>query len=179
MADEDNDLWAVMTQDVKPLHPQKPVKKPSAPPSSDKKKPKNEKKDTKKVKDPIPRTRAVPEKSRELDKNTKDKLVRGKLKLEGKIDLHGLRQEEAFQALATFMQNAYDRKRRMVLVITGKGALSVNPEHWMEDVRGVLRQKFPTWMQQAPFKEIVLQYHQARPKDGGEGAFYVYLRKKK
>ncbi len=174
--EDDKNLWNLMTQDVKPLHPEKPS---AQKPESQSKSSKTATPKPQKLKDPIPQTRAVVEKSREIDKNTKDKLVKGKLKIEKRIDLHGMRQEEAFQSLKKFVESAHSSGNRLVLVITGKGAQSVNPEHWMEDARGVLKRKFPSWMEQSPFKNIVLQYHHARPRDGGDGAFYVYLRKKK
>lgn len=175
---DDENLWDLVTQDVKPLHPSKKnVSKKEETPKANTSK--TTLKKSLKTKDPIPRTTAIIEKSREIDKNTKDKLIKGKLKIEGRIDLHGMRQEEAYRSLSGFIESSYNSGRRMVLVITGKGAQSVNPEHWMEDARGVLKRKFPTWMQQIPFKDIVLQYHHARPRDGGDGAFYVYLRKNK
>lgn len=177
---DDENLWDLVTQDVKPLHPSKKTARQKEVASKDKTKPsKTRLKESSKTKDSIPRTTAIVEKSREMDKNTKEKLVKGKLKIEGRIDLHGMRQEEAFKSLSSFIESSYNSGKRMVLVITGKGAQSVNPEHWMEDARGILKRKFPTWMQQTPFRDIVLQYHQARPRDGGEGAFYVYLRKNK
>ena len=88
-----------------------------------------------------------------------------------------MRQDEAHNALKSFIKSAHGSGKRCVLVITGKGARSVNPEHWMEDERGVLRKKLPEWLNGVDLSDIVLQHVQARPKHGGAGAFYVYLRR--
>lgn len=106
--------------------------------------------------------------AREMDRATKTKLEKGKLDIEGQIDLHGMTQEKAFTALQNFILSAAKREKRTLLVITGKGSLSGKT--------GVLRQMLPLWLEDNP---LVLAITQARPKDGGTGAFYVRLRKNK
>lgn len=89
------------------------------------------------------------------------------IKLEGRIDLHGFTQAAAEQTLREFLQLALHRNWRWVIVITGKGSC---------EKPSVLREQTPRWLQSMP--EFVTGYATALPKDGGEGALYVKIRKK-
>ena len=105
---------------------------------------------------------------RGFDKATATKLRKGKLEVEGKLDLHGLTQVEAFGALQRFIQSAVKVEKRTLLIITGKG----------ERGAGVLKRLLPLWMAEDAFlSRHVLALSPAQPKDGGSGAFYVRLRK--
>ena len=57
----------------------------------------------------------------DLDRKTRRKLARGALAIDARIDLHGMTQEEAHGALARFIVSSAGMRRRVVLVITGKG----------------------------------------------------------
>lgn len=100
----------------------------------------------------------------------------GKLKPEGRLDLHGMYQDEAYPALITFILNAQAAGKRLVLVITGKGRVS---DDWAPEGRGVLRRSVPQWLQLAPLAQAVLEVRPAHLKHGGDGAYYVYLRRRK
>ena len=170
----------MFTSDVKPLTPQDVEEKKTEEPTPAKDM------DDKSLPEPqdvvIVEKKNAPRKGRvsnQMDKNTQQKLVQGKIKIERQIDLHGLNRDEAQDALAQFITKAFQQNIRMLLVITGKGATSINPEHWMEDKRGILKEKLPQWLKLSPLNEMVLQHHEARPRHGGAGAFYVYLRKNK
>lgn len=183
MADDDEDLWAYVTADIEPLE-KKPA--PKAPDKPQAHAPKKQEKHTPKEQvDPasLEDTKAAPKRKKpsgkDLDKRTEEKFVRGELPIEGTIDLHGMRQEQAHKALINFIGNAITSNKRTVLVITGIGARSINPEHWMEDQRGVLREKLPEWLASSPLDHNILRHVQARPKHGGAGAFYVYLRRQR
>lgn len=103
-----------------------------------------------------------------FDAATESRLRKGKLSLEGRLDLHGLTQVEAHAALRRFIHAAVDHEKRTVLVITGKGSLS----------GGVLRRMLPLWIEADGFlSRHVLALSPAQPKDGGAGAFYIRLRK--
>ncbi len=93
------------------------------------------------------------------------KLRRGKMGVDGRLDLHGHTQDEAFGALARFLESMQGPTQRTLLVITGKS--------------GVLRQQVPRWLNGAPNRARVLSFTPARPADGGDGALYVLLRKAK
>ncbi len=106
-----------------------------------------------------------------LDRRTAERLRRGKMKIDGRLDLHGLKQDEAHETLVRFLQNGYERGHRCVLVITGKGR-SAGSE-------GVLKRRVPEWLTMAPLRDVILQTTPARPQDGGEGALYVLLRRRR
>ncbi|WP_418765052.1 Smr/MutS family protein [Mailhella sp.] len=91
---------------------------------------------------------------------------------EAHIDLHGLNCEQAFQNLVGFFRNAYYKGARTVLVVTGRGLNSLNGVP-------ILRSRVQQWLTQDPFKRVVLAFCTAKQEDGGAGAFYVLIRKRK
>lgn len=112
----------------------------------------------------------------QMDHKVHQKMTRGRIDPEAKIDLHGMTVNEAHPELIRFILNAQDRGRRLVLVITGKGKPSV--DHGPIPVRqGVLRHQVPHWLRLPPLAHSVLQVTQAHLKHGGTGAYYVYLRR--
>ena len=108
----------------------------------------------------------------DLDKRTGQKLVRGKLPLEGRIDLHGMTQEQAHSRLARFIATSAEAGKRCVLVITGKGTKASGEV-------GVLRAAVPRWLNGADLRPLVLAIRYAQAKDGGEGALYVLLKRRR
>ena len=106
-----------------------------------------------------------------FDRATETKLRKGQLAIEGKIDLHGMTQDEAYRALTRFIVRAHAQHKRTVLVITGKGRVTQGG--------GVLRRLLPMWVNEGDLKSCVLACTPAAIKDGGDGAFYLRLRKHK
>lgn len=94
------------------------------------------------------------------------KLRRGNWVIQSQLDLHGLRTDEAREALGEFLRAAIRRGQRCVRVIHGKGLGSVNKEP-------VLKNKVRNWLVQ---KDEVLAFCQATAADGGAGAVIVLLR---
>ncbi|MEO1555555.1 MAG: Smr/MutS family protein [Pseudomonadota bacterium] len=112
----------------------------------------------------------------QMDKKAFDQLKRGKLRPEGKLDLHGMTLERAHPALNRFILDAQSRGKRLVLVVTGKG--KQRDDGGPIPVRfGVLRHQVPQWLSMPPLAPVVLQVTQAHVRHGGGGAYYVYLRK--
>lgn len=105
-----------------------------------------------------------------LDKRTAQRLKRGQLKIDARLDLHRLTQEEAHRALIHFIGEAVAQDKRTVIVITGKG-LKASGEV------GVLRTMVPRWLNQPPLRAKIVAFCEAAPKDGGSGALYLRLRK--
>jgi DNA-nicking Smr family endonuclease len=101
-----------------------------------------------------------------IGSDTLRKLRRGHWVIQAQLDLHGLRREEAREALAEFLRNAARRGMRCVRIIHGKGLGSVNKEP-------VLKIKVRNWLVQ---KEEVIAFCQARAADGGAGALVVLLK---
>lgn len=104
-----------------------------------------------------------------LGSPTHQKLAKGRLPIEGKVDLHGLTQSEAYTLLLSFLHRARSDGRRHVLVVTGKGLSSGG--------NGVLRRAVPGWFSTQPFRALVSGYEEAARGHGGSGALYVRLRK--
>jgi DNA-nicking Smr family endonuclease len=93
------------------------------------------------------------------------KLRRGAWIVQAQLDLHGMRREEAREALAEFIRESSKRGLRCLRVIHGKGLGSVGKEP-------VLKGKVRAWLVQ---KAEVIAFCQARPHDGGAGAVLVLL----
>jgi len=98
--------------------------------------------------------------------DTLRKLRRGHWVIQSQLDLHGMRSDEAREALGEFLRNAGRRGLRCVRVIHGKGLGSFNKEP-------VLKNKVRNWLAQ---KEEVIAFCQARAADGGAGALVVLLK---
>lgn len=172
--DNDKALWQKVSQGVKPL------RKPAPPAAAPK---------------PVPaaRARSVPRatgpsakplpprpiKARDLghgervdlDRRSAERLSRGQLPIESRLDLHGLSQAAAAERLAGFLARAQGENKRCVLVITGKGG--------SRQGSGVLREQVPRWLNQQPNRARVLAFDYARPRHGGEGALYVLLKRRR
>jgi len=113
-----------------------------------------------------------------MDKRNFDRLKKGKLTVDGTIDLHGLTLAEAHPRLNAFVRNGHASGKRLLLVITGKG--KTTQDHGVMPMRrGVLRHQVPQWLAMAPLAHLVLQVTQATQKHGGGGAYYVYLRRQR
>ncbi|SAK58925.1 Smr/MutS family protein [Caballeronia ptereochthonis] len=93
------------------------------------------------------------------------KLRRGAWIVQAQLDLHGMRREEAREALAEFIRESVKRGLRCLRVIHGKGLGSIGREP-------VLKGKVRAWLVQ---KSEVIAFCQARPHDGGAGAVLVLL----
>jgi len=109
-----------------------------------------------------------------LDKRTDEKVRRGRLPIDARIDLHGLTQDEAHAALAGFIRRCHGNGHRLVLVITGKGGA------WKGDGPrgdGVLKSTVPRWLNEAALRPLILAVHPAQPQHGGGGALYVFLKR--
>tara|TARA_R110000787_G_scaffold20590_18_gene61277 strand:- start:237 stop:830 length:594 start_codon:yes stop_codon:yes gene_type:complete len=106
-----------------------------------------------------------------LDRRTMDRLRKGRLRPEARIDLHGMTAQAAHGALGGFLASAQAAGKRCVLVITGKGSL--------KDGGGVLRRELPIWLNANDNRARVIGFAQAQPADGGGGAFYVLLKRRR
>ena len=104
-----------------------------------------------------------------LDRRTAERMKRGRMQVEARIDLHGMTQAEAHRALAAFLADSQAAGRRCVLVITGKGTRG----------EGVLRAAVPRWLNEPPERARVLSFSYAHPRHGGAGALYILLRRRR
>lgn len=106
-----------------------------------------------------------------VDRRTVERMRRGKLPIDARLDLHGHYQDAAHAELNAFISSCAASGCRLVLVITGKGSVS--------EGGGVLRRRLPDWLNQPACRPHVLAFASARPEHGGAGAFYVLLRRQR
>lgn len=111
-----------------------------------------------------------------MDAKAHGRMTRGKLRPEARLDLHGMTMSEAHPELVAFILSSQAMGRRLVLVITGKGR-EKDYEAPMPVRHGVLRHQVPQWLGLSPLRQAVLQITPAHIRHGGDGAYYVYLRR--
>ncbi len=123
---------------------------------------------------PPSRRTAMPElrpgRATDLDARTMERLRRGRVRPEARLDLHGMTQDEAHRAVAGFIAASRSAGRRCVILITGRGRAKLGG--------GILREQTPRWLNLQPTRGNILGFAEAQPKDGGAGALYVLLKKK-
>ncbi len=178
LKDGDRALWQHVTRDATPLAKREPPSARSAAREAPEPKSKRENKPAKPLprpRAPVPIRRAEPElehgRAAGVDRRRSERLRRGQLPVEARLDLHGYTQDRAHSALDRFLGEAQARSLRCVLVITGKGTTT--------DAGGVLRAQVPRWLNEPDNRARVLAFDYAQPKHGGLGALYVLLRRKK
>lgn len=188
LSQEERKLWSAVARTVAPARPMKPALAQAAKTSQ----PAPNRKQSFEVqdfrigetaRDTAPGSQLAPSISDRLahapvqmDHATHKKMQRGKLKPEGRIDLHGMTLAEAHPALIGFIQSAHAGGKRLVLVITGKGKHRDDPGP-IPIRRGVLKHQVPGWLHAPPLGRIVMDIREAHLRHGGTGAYYVYLRR--
>lgn len=130
------------------------------------------------------RPSATPPQLASFERRTAQRLGRGQLEPEARLDLHGHGLENARLALLHFLSSRRMQGLRLVLVITGKGGAPFarhtlhGYSHFHTPEReGKLRREVPLWLEEAQFRIHVIGLQPAHPRHGGGGAFYVKLRK--
>jgi DNA-nicking Smr family endonuclease len=120
----------------------------------------------------------------QMDRRTAQRLSRGQIEPEARIDLHGEGVETARMKLLHFLSRERHQGSRFVLVITGKGASPYarhtlhGTSHFHTPERdGRLRREVPLWLHEENFRLHAVGFQPAHPRHGGGGAFYVCLRK--
>ena len=103
-----------------------------------------------------------------IEPNRERRIAIGRESIGARLDLHGLGQDRARATLEGFLLRAHHEGIRAVLVITGRGRAE----------GGVLRRRMPDWLSEAPLRAVVAGVSRAHRRHGGEGAFYVALRRK-
>ncbi|XXF75530.1 Smr/MutS family protein [Myxococcaceae bacterium GXIMD 01537] len=104
------------------------------------------------------------------DRNLMRALRRGDFSVQGHLDLHGLTQQEAKDAVERFLTSSRAARRRCVLIVHGRGLHS-------KDQVPILKERLKVWLSQKRIGQMVLAFATARPHDGGAGAVYVLLRR--
>ena len=179
----DFDLWTEVARSVKPLRKRKSVPhSPESAPSPERPPaiaphPLLRKREGVTAKSPPPMTG--------FDRRTTQKLTRGNVAIERRLDLHGSGIELARVELLQFLRAAHGEDLRTVLVITGKGAspfsrhtLHGSAHFHAPEREGRLRRVVPEWLHEPEFRLLVSGFQPAHPRHGGGGAFYVKIRRR-
>jgi DNA-nicking Smr family endonuclease len=95
---------------------------------------------------------------------------KGKLMIDATLDLHGHTKEQAWNELTCFLEEGVKRNHRLLLIITGKGKSS------FQNIP-VLKNNLLNWLMASTFNDKVLYVNYAHPKHGGDGAFYILLKR--
>ncbi|MGQ0455892.1 MAG: Smr/MutS family protein [Hyphomicrobium sp.] len=195
--DDDAGVWSHTAQSIEPLKRRKsrvhpaldapcdPAVSPrAAVKSSAPERPAPIKKPTIVRPEPPPAPRKAPPPLAAFDRNENRKIRSGRVEIDARIDLHGMRQDEAHAALVAFLRRCQSKGQRWVLVITGKGKIANSDEHRSFDGaggrdRGVLRRNVPRWLEEPDLRVVVVSYTPAAIQHGGDGALYVHLRTKR
>ncbi len=130
---------------------------------------------------PTPRPQVTPSLDG-FDRKRLKRIATGRIEIEGRLDLHGLRENEAHLRLRGFLRQAHQQGRRTVLVITGKGRDDDDPYAPYDfgadrAPRGVLKRNVPRWLSEPDLSGIVVSFTTAHVRHGGDGALYVHLRR--
>ncbi len=113
-----------------------------------------------------------------MDRRNFNRLQKGQMPIDARLDLHGMTVEQAKLRLKSFLLNAHGRGDRVILVITGKGLRSGFDE-FNRPNRGVIREGLPQWVKDKEIAPMIVQITPAHRQHGGDGAFYLYLRRKR
>ncbi|WDR01799.1 Smr/MutS family protein [Devosia algicola] len=112
-----------------------------------------------------------------IEPRLRRKVARGRIEINGTIDLHGMRQTEAHQALNRFVRARVARGDRTILVITGKGLRQSDDLATTFIERGILRAMLPMWLSEPGLAPMIAGWNAAAQHHGGDGAYYVRLRR--
>jgi len=117
----------------------------------------------------------------------KEKLPNKDIKIDNKttfksrsIDLHGYTLEEANKAIESFIIKSYQEKINKLIVVTGKGIHSQNEKDpYVSIDLSILKYSVPEFISKnKDLMKIIYEMKDAKIEDGGEGAFYIYLKTK-
>jgi DNA-nicking Smr family endonuclease len=178
LRDDEHALWKTVTRSIKPLR-----KSPPEPDEAVAVVAKPEAETTRQPAHPAAGARLAAAKApappplAPLERRLRQRLAKGHVDIERRLDLHGMTQREAHDALIHFLHGAQADDVRIVLVVTGKGARTADPDPYAE--RGVLRRLVPQWLRAADLRALVVGFEPAHVGHGGEGALYVRLRRKR
>jgi DNA-nicking Smr family endonuclease len=174
LSSDERSLWTHVTRSIAPLPKRRVAQaddaEPPAPPAKSKAKPKTSSRPLPVPMPVVPRSALRQEPAPALlGRKARRRLARGTDAIDGRLDLHGMTQARAHDALLGFLRAARGKGAKVVLVITGKGDAAGE--------RGVLRRQVPMWLRLPEFRELVVGFESAGIGHGGEGALYVRVRR--
>ena len=109
-------------------------------------------------------------------------LKKGRIKIDRRLDLHGHTILDAYEKFRYEVVKLYNKNKRCMLVITGKGVHLKRKDGNEENPKlfyGKIKKSIIEWIKEDQFKNYILTYQDAGFDYGGDGALFVYLRRKK
>lgn len=100
------------------------------------------------------------------DRGAEKRVRRGRVEIDGTLDLHGHTQATGRRALARFVAASFARGDRAIIIVTGLGRLG----------EGVLKKRLPEWLAESDLRPFVSGFSNAHRSHGGAGAYYVFLK---
>ncbi len=198
LSDEDREIWSRVARTTDPLHPLDP---PAPPPEFQP--------DPVTVSAPLARVavarplrpltriggagfearvtvnlatdpmRAAETPGNQMDRRNFERLRKGKMRPDARLDLHGMTADQAHGELVAFIHRCHAAGKRLALVITGKGNTTRDEGGIMPTRQGLLRHSLPHWLDAPHLRPMILEITPAHARHGGGGAYYVYLRRRR
>ena len=142
------------------------------------------------------KTNLTKQPNKEVQKNTSNKtylknlsiektpinkqLKKGKIPIDKKVDFHGLSLNESKEIFIKTINECFFKGQRCILFVTGKGMINKNyDDNEKKLFYGKIRNDFTNWVNIEGVKRKILNMQKADIKHGGDGAFFIYLRKNK
>ena len=96
------------------------------------------------------------------------------------LDLHGKTLDEANSIIENFIKKSYEEKVQKLIIVTGKGLHSDNEKDpYVSKDLGILKYSIPEFLRNnEDLMKIISNISEASVKDGGTGAFYIFLKKR-
>ena len=110
----------------------------------------------------------------DIEKNKLRRIKNGKITIEATLDLHGLSLKEAESRLRTFVGNGLRQKKRLLLIITGKGS---NSKPNIHGKKLTIKSELKNWLSNSFYSDKVQYISKALDRHGGGGAYYFFLKK--
>ena len=96
------------------------------------------------------------------------------------LDLHGKTLDKANSIVENFIKKSYQEKVHKLIIVTGKGIHSDNEKDpYVSKDLGILKYSIPEFIRNNDdLMKIISNISEASVKDGGTGAFYIFLKKR-
>ncbi len=96
------------------------------------------------------------------------------------LDLHGKTLDEANTIIENFIKKSYEDKVQKLIIVTGKGLHSDNEKDpYVSKDLGILKYSIPEFVRNnEDLMKMISKISEASVKDGGTGAFYIFLKKR-
>ena len=112
----------------------------------------------------------------DIERNKLRRIKNGKIIIEGTLDLHGFSLKEAESRLRLYVEDGLRQKKRLLLIITGKGS---NSKPNIHGKTLTIKSELKNWLSDSFYSDKVQYISKALDRHGGEGAYYFFLKKSK